>query len=64
MNKKTPSQIKYVFVDSGYREHKIACYDVFISKQHTRLNPTLKKKITRRNAIELHRSHIKTERKR
>ncbi|MBE8215470.1 MAG: IS5/IS1182 family transposase, partial [Endozoicomonadaceae bacterium] len=33
INEKIPSQVKQVFVDGGYRGHKVDCCDVFISGQ-------------------------------
>ena len=61
VNEKIPTEVKQVFVDRGYRGHKIDYCDVFISGQRKGMTTALKKKLKRRSAIEPHIGHMKSE---
>ncbi len=57
------TKIERVFVDKGYKGHKIPdreC-EVFISGQKRGITPALKKELKRRSAIEPHIGHMKSE---
>ena len=53
------STIEEVFVDRGYRGHKIEQPSVFMSGQKRNGNPGLRKAIQYRNTIEAHIGHMK-----
>ena len=61
VNSKIPTEVKQVFVDRGYRGHKIDYCEVFISGQRKGMTPALKRKLKRRSAIEPHIGHMKSE---
>lgn len=52
---------KEVFVDRGYRGHKIKDHGVYISGQKRGMTPRLKRDLRRRSSIEPHIGHIKSE---
>jgi IS5 family transposase len=55
------STIKRAYVDKGYRGHKIVDKDVFISGQKNKTTRWVKKQINRRQSIEPHIGHMKSE---
>lgn len=54
-------QINQVFVDKGYRGHTVTEKEVFISGQRRGITQAIKKAIKRRQAIEPHIGHMKSE---
>ena len=61
--KMTETKIKAVFVDSGYRGHDLEARDttIWFSRQKRGVTKSIRKKIMRRQAIEPHFGHMKTE---
>ncbi|TDG94792.1 hypothetical protein CCPUN_07170 [Cardinium endosymbiont of Culicoides punctatus] len=57
------TKIQRVFVDKGYRGHKIPDgeYEIFISGQKRGMTPVLKKELKRRSSIEPHIGHMKAD---
>lgn len=57
----TGIKVKRSFVDKGYKGHGIKDSQVFISGQKRDVTPAIKKKMLRRQAIEAHIGHAKSE---
>lgn len=53
--------IERVFVDKGYRGHKIEGREIFISGQRKGVTPWIKSQLKRRSAIEPHIGHMKSD---
>ena len=59
--KTSGARIERVFVDKGYRGHGEEGRDVFISGQRRGMTPSIKKELKRRQSIEPHIGHMKSE---
>ena len=53
--------IEKVFVDKGYRGHKVEGKEIFLSGQRKNVRSSIKSQIRRRSAIEPHIGHMKSE---